>query len=101
MADVLNSDSMNALLISLEEATRPTEEGIKYFVEPASGTLQRASNRSHLIIFGRRGSGKSSLLRKAATDLTVSRRPIAQVDLEAFKGHKPCHEITFTTFSSA
>ena|SRR5689334_19052607 len=39
------------------------------------------------MIFGRRGSGKSSLLRKAATDLTVDRRPIAYVDLEAFKAH--------------
>ncbi|NNG05778.1 MAG: hypothetical protein HKM95_16980, partial [Inquilinus sp.] len=38
-------------------------------------------------MFGRRGSGKSSLLRKAAADLTVDRRPIAHVDLETFKGH--------------
>ena len=87
MSDVLNSEEMRKLLTSVEEATRSTEEGVKYFVEPASGTLLRASNRRHHIIFGRRGSGKSSLLRKAATDLTVGRRPIAQVDLEAFKGH--------------
>ena len=38
-------------------------------------------------MFGRRGSGKSSLLRKAAADLTVDRHPIAHVNLEAFKGH--------------
>ena len=37
--------------------------------------------------FGRRGSGKSSLLRKAGADLTLDRRPIAHVNLEAFKGH--------------
>lgn len=87
MPNTLNSDAMQKLLASVEEATRSTEEGVKYFVEPASGTLQRASNRRHHFIFGRRGSGKSSLLRKAATDLTIGRRPIAQVDLEAFKGH--------------
>jgi hypothetical protein len=87
MSGVLNSEPVTKLLTSVEEATRSTEEGVKYFVEPASGTLQRASNRRHHIIFGRRGSGKSSLLRKAAADLTVGRRPIAQVDLEAFKGH--------------
>lgn len=87
MPDVLISDAMKQLLTKVEEATRSTEEGVKYFVEPASGTLRRASNRRHHIIFGRRGSGKSSLLRKAAADLTVNRRPIAQVDLEAFKGH--------------
>jgi hypothetical protein len=40
-----------------------------------------------LLIFGRRGSGKTSLLKKAASDLTISRRPIAFVDLEEFKGH--------------
>jgi hypothetical protein len=40
------------------------------------------------LVFGRRGSGKSSLLRKAAQDLTVDRRPIAFVDLESFKGHE-------------
>jgi ABC-type molybdenum transport system ATPase subunit/photorepair protein PhrA len=37
------------------------------------------------LVFGRRGSGKSSLLRKAAADLTVDRRPIAFIDLETFK----------------
>lgn len=60
---------------------------MKHFVEPAPGTLQRAVSKRHHIVFGRRGSGKSSLLRKAAADLTVDRRPIAHVNLEAFKGH--------------
>lgn len=44
-------------------------------------------SRRHHIIFGRRGSGKTSLLKKAASDLTLDRRPIAYVDLESFKGH--------------
>ncbi|MGH9687944.1 MAG: hypothetical protein ACRD5K_12725 [Candidatus Acidiferrales bacterium] len=60
---------------------------MKRFVEPAQGTLSRAVNKRHHIVFGRRGSGKSSLLQKAAADLTVDRRPIAYVDLEIFKGH--------------
>jgi hypothetical protein len=38
-------------------------------------------------VFGRRGSGKSSLLAKVTEDLTIGRRPIAYVDLEEFKGH--------------
>jgi hypothetical protein len=87
MNDVLNSPEMGKLLTIVEEATRSTDEGVKYFVEPAAGTLQSAVNRRHHIIFGRRGSGKSSLLKKAAADLTLARRPIAKVDLEAFKGH--------------
>ena len=87
MNNVLNSPEMGRLLTIVEEATRSTDEGVKYFVEPAAGTLQSAINRRHHIIFGRRGSGKSSLLKKAAADLTLARRPIAKVDLEAFKGH--------------
>lgn len=85
--DLLNSEQMSRLLTAVEEATRATEEGVKYFVEPAEDSLRRAVSKRHHVVFGRRGSGKSSLLRKAAADLTVDRRPIAWVDLESFKGH--------------
>jgi len=84
---ILESSEVAKLERLVEEATRSTEEGVRRFVEPASGTLDRAISRWHQLIFGRRGSGKSSLLRKAAADLTVDRRPIAFVDLESFKGH--------------
>jgi len=87
MSNVLETPKMGALLTLVEEAARSTEAGVKHFVEPAPGTLQRTTNKRHHIVFGRRGSGKSSLLRKAAADLTVDRRPIAYVNLEAFKGH--------------
>ena len=78
---------MIAMVTLVEEAARSTEEGVKHFIEPAPGTLRRATSKRHHIVFGRRGSGKSSLLRKAAADLTIERRPIAYVNLEAFKGH--------------
>jgi Cdc6-like AAA superfamily ATPase len=87
MHQLLNSQSVEALEVSIEEATRSTEEGVKRFIEPAQGTLSRALAKRPHIVFGRRGSGKSSLLRKAVADLTVDRRPIAFVDLETFKGH--------------
>lgn len=87
MSNILDSPEMANLLTLVEEAARSTEEGVKHFVEPAPGTLRRTTNRRHHIVFGRRGSGKSSLLRKAAADLTLDRRPIATVNLEAFKGH--------------
>jgi len=83
----LNSEEMQKLVTVVEEASRSTEEGVKYFVEPAEGTLARAISKRHHMVFGRRGSGKSSLLRKAQAELTLERRPIAYVDLEAFKGH--------------
>ena len=87
MERILDTPEVAKLVTLVEEAARSTEEGVKRFVEPAQGTLSRAVNKRHHIIFGRRGSGKTSLLRKAATDLTVDRRPIAFVDLEPFKAH--------------
>jgi hypothetical protein len=87
METILNSQEMSELASRVEEAARSTEEGIKRFIEPAQGTLRRATTKRHHIIFGRRGSGKSSFLRKAAADLTVDRRPIAYVNLETFKSH--------------
>lgn len=85
---ILDSKQVATLEVRLEEATRSSESGVHRFIEPAAGTLTRATSRTHHLIFGRRGSGKSSLLRKAAQDLTVDRRPIAFVDLESFKGHE-------------
>ena len=87
MPGILDSEKVARLVTLVEEASRSSEEGVKHFVEPAPGTLSRATNRRHHIVFGRRGSGKSSLLLKAASDLTVDRRPIAHVNQEAFKGH--------------
>src|SRR5438552_14361932 len=83
----IQSEAVRTLTKLIEESTRATSQGAKYFVEPTPGVLDKAKNKRHHIIFGRRGSGKSSLLHKIAADLTVSRTPIAYVDLEQFKGH--------------
>lgn len=83
----LDGIKIQGLAKIVEESTRSTKDGVKYFIEPAPGTLARAQNKRHHIIFGRRGSGKSSLLAKVTADLTVNRTPIAYVDLEEFKGH--------------
>lgn len=85
---ILGTAEIEKLEVLLEEATRSSKDGVRRFVEPASGTLTRATARTHHLVFGRRGSGKSSLLLKAAQDLTIDRRPIAFVDLESFKGHE-------------
>jgi hypothetical protein len=83
----LDLDAVDRLLVLCEEVTRATPEGARRFIEPAPGVLSRAKSNQHHIVFGRRGSGKSSLLRKSASDLTIDRRPIAFVDMETFKGH--------------
>ncbi|MBF0334611.1 MAG: hypothetical protein HQL40_13360 [Alphaproteobacteria bacterium] len=84
---LVNSKAVDQLLVLCEEVMRATPEGARRFIEPAPGVLARAKSKQHNIIFGRRGSGKSSLLRKAAADLTIDRRPMAFVDMETFKGH--------------
>ena len=42
MAHLLSSESVEKLEITIEEATRSTDEGVKRFIEPAQGTLSRA-----------------------------------------------------------
>lgn len=84
---ILESASVRNLVTLIEEEKRAKEEAVKRFVEPAEDTLRRAISKRHQMVFGRRGSGKTSLLLKAAAELTVDRRPIAYVNLEPFKGH--------------
>ena len=64
MGKLLASQDIENLAILIEEATRSTEEGVKRFIEPSPGALRRATSKRHHIIFGRRGSGKSSLYEK-------------------------------------
>ena len=75
--ELLGSAAVDRLVTQVEEATRATKDAPRRFIEPARGTLDRAKSRRHHIVFGRRGSGKTSLLRKAGADLTLHRAPIA------------------------
>jgi len=79
--------SVDELATKVEEGARANKRNIGKFIEPAQGTLRRATSRRHHLIFGRRGSGKSSLLLKAGSDLEHKGHPIALVDFEPFKGH--------------
>jgi hypothetical protein len=83
----LGSEAVYNLQNDLTEAVRSTEEAVARFIEPADGTLRTAVSRRPHLIFGRRGSGKTSLLRKAIAEHNLDRRPSAFVDLEPFKGH--------------
>ncbi len=83
----LRLNQVDDLIILCDEAMRATPENVKRFIEPAPGVLAQSKAKQHSIIFGRRGSGKSSLLRKVVADLTVDRTPISFVDMETFKGH--------------
>jgi GTPase SAR1 family protein len=87
MNTALESSSVDTLITMIEESTRSTRDGVRYFIEPAVGTEARASSRRHHIIFGRRGSGKSSLLNKVLMESQSDRRPIVYIDMETFKAH--------------
>lgn len=61
-------NSVEDLIVLLDEVTRATPDG-KRFMEPSSGVLKQAKSKRHHVIFGRRGSGKSSLLQKTKNDI--------------------------------
>lgn len=82
----LNSEAIANLVVLIQESHRSSEKGVHRFIEPAAGASIKATSKTHSIVFGRRGSGKSSLLLKAAADLTT-KSPIAYIDLETFKEH--------------
>ncbi len=83
----LESDAVAQLVIDIEQSLRATDDAVKRFVSPTDNALPRAVAKQHHLVFGRRGSGKSSLLRKAINDLSLERRPVAYIDLEVFKDH--------------
>jgi DNA segregation ATPase FtsK/SpoIIIE-like protein len=83
----LFEQSIDELATKVEEGARASRSNIERFIEPAEGTLRRAKLKRHHLVFGRRGSGKSSLLYKAGHELEHAGHPIAMVDLEPFKGH--------------
>jgi len=87
MNSLLFNKQIDELATKIEEGSRANKGNIDRFSEPAEGTLRRSKAKRHHIIFGRRGSGKSSLLYKAADDLTKDTHPVALIDLEPFKGH--------------
>lgn len=87
MSDVIFSSAVDRLATLVEEGIRANNRNVVRFLEPAHGTLLRAQSRRHHVIFGRRGSGKSSLLYKSASELAGNGRPTVFVDLEPFKGH--------------
>lgn len=82
------SEKIDDLATLIEEAARASKQNINRFIEPAQGTLRRAQSKRHHITFGRRGSGKSSLLFKTSDLLSSKGHPIAFIDLEPFKGHQ-------------
>jgi hypothetical protein len=80
-----HSAEVDALLVALEEATRATPAGGPIeFVAPAGGELQQVQARFHHLVYGRRGSGKTSLLRYLERGLQEQGRATVWIDQELF-----------------
>lgn len=71
--------------VLLEEVTRakPGSPDSR-FVEPDAETYDRLRSRFHHALYGRRGTGKSSLLRKMETQAIADKKLIAWTDQETF-----------------
>jgi len=80
----LFDNSVDDLAILAEEGARASSRAVPRFIEPMKGTLRRAQSRRHHLIFGRRGSGKSSLLYKSVESLKADGFAVVFIDLEPF-----------------
>jgi len=76
-----------ALLPALEDAARadPNAGPIK-FVPPRIGILEQTAAKRHLFVFGRRGVGKSTLLRKLQQDSDEFKSEVLFIDVETLRG---------------
>src|SRR5215467_10227083 len=78
---------IDRLLVTIGASKRGDndQDKLSRFVEPAPGTLHRVMSKHHHVILGRRGSGKTSLLRKAEQELSGKGVPVAFIDLDLYK----------------
>jgi Cdc6-like AAA superfamily ATPase len=73
------------LLPLLAEAARATAATAARFVSPRPGILEEASARRHQLVYGRRGVGKSTLLRRVAADGSGTDREVIFIDVETLR----------------
>jgi Cdc6-like AAA superfamily ATPase len=73
------------LLPLLAEAARATADTAARFVSPRPGILEEASARRHQLVYGRRGVGKSTLLRRVAAEGPSSGREVIFIDVETLR----------------
>ena len=74
------------LLPALEEAARANTSTPQRFVPPRTGIVEQAAALRHQFIFGRRGVGKSTLLRKIESESASIHAAVVFVDAETLRG---------------
>lgn len=81
----LTDEQVVALLPALAEAARADRRTAARFVPPRTGILEETASRRHQFVFGRRGVGKSTLLRKIES-LDQTGVDVIFVDIETLRG---------------
>jgi hypothetical protein len=81
-----NDEQVAKLLALLAEAARAGPETVGRFVSPRPGILEEASARRHQLVHGRRGVGKSTLLRRVAAGGSGVSREVIFIDVETLRG---------------
>ena len=73
-------------LPELAEAARASQRTVDSFVPPRLGLVEETFARRHQLVFGRRGVGKSTLLRMIERHATERGDPVVYIDLETLRG---------------
>lgn len=83
----ISNEQVIALLPALAEAARAETTTANRFVPPRIGILEETASRRHQFIFGRRGVGKTTLLRKIESQSPEDGHgDVIFVDIETLRG---------------
>lgn len=82
-----DSPEVARLQVLLDEVTRAKPGAPETrFVQPEGGLMDRLESRFHHVLYGRRGTGKSSLLRRTEAAFRQNGSLVAWVDQETYVG---------------
>lgn len=84
--DPISDEQLVKLLPALVEAARADPGTASRFVPPRTGVLEETASRHHQFVFGRRGVGKSTLLRKIESLDSGGHGDVIFVDIETLRG---------------
>jgi Cdc6-like AAA superfamily ATPase len=85
-AAAISDEEVSRLLPALAEAERASTTTASRFVPSQPGILEEASARRHMFVYGRRGVGKTTLLRRVAADGDHADREVIFIDIETLRG---------------
>jgi energy-coupling factor transporter ATP-binding protein EcfA2 len=83
--DPITDEQLPGLLAALAEAARADQRTAARFVAPRVGILEETASRRHQFVLGRRGVGKSTLLRKIESLGQASESAVVFVDVETLR----------------